>query len=167
MAGAVHKSPSDLMDLSDSSLSILPNAVARPGFDRSGLSAGIVHIGVGNFHRAHQAWYLNRLMQMGLAQDWAILGAGVRPYDAVMRDKLLAQDCLTTLIELDGDHRAAEVIGSMIGYVPVAEDNAPLVSAMADPAIRIVAMTVTESGYFQSADGFDAAHPDAPRSISY
>jgi mannitol 2-dehydrogenase len=47
-----------------------------------------VHIGVGNFHRAHQAWYLHRLMQQGAALDWAIIGAGVRPGDAAMREKL-------------------------------------------------------------------------------
>ncbi|MGI3186693.1 mannitol dehydrogenase family protein [Nioella aestuarii] len=160
MASAVHKTTSGLTALSNATLSDLPENVVRPGFDRSTLSPGIVHIGVGNFHRAHQAWYLNRLMKAGLAQDWAIVGAGVRPYDATMRDKLLAQDCLTTLIELDADHRSAEVIGSMIDYVPVAEDNAPLVAAMADPAIRIVAMTVTESGYFQTAEGLDTGHPD-------
>ena len=69
----------------------------------------IVHFGPGNFHRAHQAWYLHRLMQAGKARDWAILGAGVRAYDAAMRDKLLAQDCLTTLIELDTRQTSAEV----------------------------------------------------------
>ncbi|MFV1875354.1 mannitol dehydrogenase family protein [Nioella sp.] len=167
MASAVHKTSPDLIPLSNATLSALPAEVRRPGYDRSGLTAGIVHIGVGNFHRAHQAWYLSRLMEMGLAQDWAILGAGVRPYDAAMRDKLLAQDCLTTLIELDADHRAAEVIGSMIGYVPVAEDNDPLITAMSDPAIRIVAMTVTEGGYYQAGGRLDTNHPDISHDAIY
>jgi mannitol 2-dehydrogenase len=116
----------------------------------------------GNFHRAHQAWYLHRLMQQGQAQDWAILGAGVRPYDAAMREKLLAQDCLTTLIELDPARSAAEVVGPMIDYLPVEEGNGPLIRAMADPRIRIVSLTVTEGGYFvdPATGGFDAAHPD-------
>ena len=160
MARAAQQTPSGLITLSDATLSALPATVARPSFDRSRLSPGILHIGVGNFHRAHQAWYVNRLMNMGLAQDWAILGAGVRPYDAAMRGKLLAQDCLTTLIQLDPDHQSAEVIGSMIDYVPVAEGHGPLIAAMADPAIRIVAMTVTESGYYQAGPGWDADHPD-------
>ena len=160
--------------LSDAALDQLPAEVARPEYNRSALRAGIVHIGLGNFHRAHQAWYLHRLMQQGHAHEWAIIGAGVRPYDAEMRSKLLAQDCLTTLIELDPSGTSAEISGSMIDYVPVEEGHGPLIAAMADPSIRIVAMTVTEGGYYtDSASGemdanhpdmiHDAQHPDRPR----
>ncbi len=149
------------MKLNLENLSDLPSGVSRPGYKRAELSAGIVHIGLGNFHRAHQAWYLHRLMNEGLAHDWAILGAGVRAGDAAQRDRLLAQDCLTTLIELDPSGKSAEVTGSMIGFIPVAADNAPLIAHMAEPAIRIVALTVTEGGYYQSSTGgFDATHPD-------
>ena len=150
----------ELTSLSNATLDQLN--VERPHYDRAALQPGIVHIGVGNFHRAHQAWYLHRLMQAGKALDWAIIGAGVRPYDAAMRDKLLAQDCLTTLIELDPDNVSAEVVGSMIDYLPIEEGNASLIRQMADPAIRIVAMTVTESGYYVDpvTKGFNAAHPD-------
>ncbi len=149
-----------LVDLSNATLGDLD--IARPTYDRSALTPGIVHIGVGNFHRAHQAWYLHRLMQNGQAHDWAILGAGVRPYDAAMREKLLAQDCLTTLIELDPAQTSAEVVGSMIDYLPIEEGNGALIRAMADPAIRIVGLTVTESGYYIDpvSKGFDAAHAD-------
>jgi mannitol 2-dehydrogenase len=148
--------------LTEAALDALPDGVSRPVYDRGTLTPGIVHIGVGNFHRAHQSWYLHRLMQQGLAHDWAIIGAGVRPYDAAMRDKLLAQDCLTTLIELDPSGRSAEVVGSMIDYLPIEEGNAPLIAQMADPAIRIVALTVTEGGYYIDpvSGGFDSAHPD-------
>jgi mannitol 2-dehydrogenase len=147
--------------LSDRTLGQLPGSISAPGYDRSGLTAGIVHIGLGNFHRAHQAWYLHRLMRLGLAQDWAIIGAGIRAYDAAMREKLLAQDCLTTLIELDPDGEAVEVVGSMIDYLPIEEGNGALIARMADPAIRIVSMTVTEGGYYLDANGgFDVAHPD-------
>lgn len=137
-------------------------SVATPRYDRSSLTPGILHIGVGNFHRAHQAWYLHQLMQMGQAQDWAILGAGVRSYDIAMREKLLAQDCLTTLIQLDPAQSSAEVIGPMIDYLPIEDGNGALISAMADPQIRIVSLTVTEGGYFQnpSTGTFDADHPD-------
>jgi len=92
--------------LSNASLRDLPDGVDVPRYDRSQLTPGIVHIGLGNFHRAHQAWYLHRLMQQGEALDWAIIGAGVRPGDAAMRDRLKAQDCLTTLIELDPSGRS-------------------------------------------------------------
>ena len=151
-----------MISLSNETLDQLPQAVLRPTYDRSALTPGIVHIGLGNFHRAHQAWYLHRLMQQGLAHDWAIVGAGVRPYDAAMRDKMQAQDYLTTLIELDPSGSSAEVTGSMIDYVPIEEGNGALIAKMADPAIRIVALTVTEGGYFIDAatKGFDAAHPD-------
>lgn len=150
----------ELIPLSNATLDRL--TVKRPQYDRSRLTPGIVHIGVGNFHRAHQAWYLHRLMQSGRALDWAIVGAGVRPYDAAMREKLMAQDCLTTLVELDPVDVSAEVVGSMIDYLPIEDGNAPLIAMMADPAIRIVAMTVTESGYYIDpvSKEFDASHPD-------
>jgi mannitol 2-dehydrogenase len=150
------------MKLSNATLESLPELVMRPTYDRKALTPGIVHIGVGNFHRGHQAWYLHRLMQQGLAQDWAIIGAGVRPYDSAMRDKLLSQDCLTTLIELDPKSSSAEVVGSMIDYLPIEEGNAALIERMAQPDIRIVSTTVTEGGYFidSATGGFDATHPD-------
>ncbi len=150
----------ELISLSNATLDQL--TVERPRYDRAALKPGILHVGVGNFHRAHQAWYLHRLMQQGKAKDWAIIGAGVRPYDAVMREKLLAQDCLTTLIELDPEKISAEVIGSMIDYLPIEDGNGALIRTMSNPAIRIVSMTVTESGYYVDpvTNGFDANHPD-------
>ena len=152
---------SKAVSLSLQNLDRLPGGIARPTYDRAKLSPGIVHIGLGNFHRGHQAWYLHRLMQQGLAHDWAILGAGVRPGDAAMRDRLLAQDCLTTLIELDPAGTTAEVIGSMIDFVPVEDGHGALIAAMSDPRIRIVSLTVTEGGYYLDATGaLDTAHPD-------
>lgn len=150
------------MKLSNATLDTLPASIRRPTYDRSRLTPGIVHIGLGNFHRAHQAWYLHRLFEMGLNHDWAIIGAGVRPYDAQMREKMAAQDYLTTLIELAPDSRSAEVTGAMIDYLPIEEGNGPLIAQMADPAIRIVALTVTEGGYYIDpvTKGFDAAHPE-------
>lgn len=151
-----------------------PPPVALPAYDRTALTPGIVHIGLGNFHRAHMAVYLDDLMAMGLAQDWAILGAGVRDGDARMRDAMLAQDCLSTIIELDPKGRTARRVGAMTGFIEVQADNAALIAAMSDPAIRIVSLTVTEGGYFiDPASGqfdphhaeiaYDAAHPLAPR----
>ena len=148
--------------LGNATLDQLPADVLRPGYDRSLLSPGIVHIGLGNFHRGHQAWYLHRLMQDGHAQDWAIIGAGVRPGDALMRDRLLAQDCLTSLIELDPRGVRVEVTGSMVDFLPVEPDNAALIRQMSDPAIRIVSLTVTEGGYYlePTTGAFDAANED-------
>ncbi len=151
-----------MISLSNSTLACLPEPVKRPSYDRSKLSPGIVHIGLGNFHRVHQSWYLHRLMQQGQAHNWAIIGAGVRPYDCEMRAKLRAQDYLTTLIELSPEGTSAEVTGSMIGYVPVADGNRPLIEQMAAAEIRIVSLTVTEGGYYidPATKGFDADHPD-------
>ena len=152
----------DLVKLSDATLTEIPDAVLRPNYDRRQLKPGIVHIGLGNFHRAHQAWYLHRLMQLGAALDWAIIGASVLSSDANMRENLLEQDCLTTLIELDPSSSSAEVVGSMIDYLPIEEGNGALINRMANADIRIVAMTVTEGGYFidPAAKKFDRTHPD-------
>ena len=74
--------------LNHANLAKIGQSVAIPNYDRQALTPGIVHIGLGNFHRAHQAWYLHRLYQQGITRDWAIIGAGVRPYDAAMRKTL-------------------------------------------------------------------------------
>ena len=160
---------STVLPLGTDMLERLPDHVLRPVYDRSRLTPGIVHIGVGNFHRAHQAWYLHRLMQLGEAHDWAIIGAGVRSYDAAMREKLRGQDCLTTLIELDPSGMSAEVTGAMIDYLPIEESNGALIAQMANPAIRIVALTVTEGGYYiDPATGvFDVNHPDIVHDVAH
>lgn len=152
----------ELIALSQAALARLPDNVRVPNYDRANLWAGIVHIGLGNFHRAHQAWYLHRLLDQGLCHDWAIIGAGVRPNDAAQRDKLLAQDCLTTLIELDPSGKSAEICGSMIDYIPVEDGNAALIECMSDPKIRIVSLTITEGGYYidPASGSYDATHPD-------
>ena len=148
--------------LSNKTLADLPAGIDRPNYDRAALTPGIIHVGLGNFHRAHQSWYLSQLMKKGLALDWAIIGAGVRPYDSKMRQKMADQDYLTTLIELDPSGTSAEVVGSMIDYIEIVEGNGPLIERMAQEDIRIVGLTVTEGGYYidPATKGFDAAHED-------
>lgn len=143
-----------------STLANLGERVSVPSYSRSQLSAGIVHIGVGNFHRAHQAHYLHRLFDTGRDHDWAIIGAGIKSFDAAMRGKLEAQDWLTTVVELDPNGFSGMVTGAMIGFAEI--DAQATIAAMADPAIRIVSLTVTEGGYYINAKtgSFDAAHPD-------
>ncbi|KFE34916.1 mannitol dehydrogenase family protein [Thioclava atlantica] len=150
------------MKLSNATLPELPAEVARPTYDRAALTPGIVHIGCGNFHRAHQAVYLDDLFNLGEGHDWAILGAGVREGDAKMRAALLAQDGLSSVIELDPGAKSARVIGAMTGFVEVAGGNAPLIAAMADPGVRIVSLTVTEGGYYidPKTGTFSPSHPD-------
>lgn len=121
---------------------------AVPSYDRSAVTPGIVHIGVGGFHRAHQAMYLDRLMNEGKALDWGIIGLGVMPSDVRMRDALAGQDHLYTLTTKAPDGAEdARVIGSIIDYRFAPDDPAGTVELLADPSIRIVSLTVTEGGY--------------------
>ena len=138
------------------------------GYDRQNLKAGIVHLGLGNFHRAHLAWYLDRLFATGEGHDWAIIGAGVLAKDAEQRKKFLAQDCLSSLIELDPNKHQARILSSMIDYIAVEQGNAPLIAAMAREEIRIVSLTVTEGGYYinPALGAFDPDHPDMQRDAS-
>lgn len=153
------------MKLSNATLGQLPETVAKPGYDRARLSPGIVHIGCGNFHRAHQAVYLDDLFALDEGHDWALLGAGVREGDARMRETLLEQDGLYSVIELAPGAHSARVIGAMTGFVEVAPGNAALIAAMRDPAIRIVSLTVTEGGYYidPKTNTFSPDHPDIQR----
>ena len=152
------------MTLSNATLGHLPPGVAAPGYDRSAITPGIVHIGCGNFHRAHMAVYLHDLFALGLGHEWGILGAGVRDGDARMRDLLAGQDYLSSVIELAPGAQSARVIGAMTGFVPIEADNAAPIDAMSAPAIRIVSLTVTvtEGGYYiDPATGtFSSDHPD-------
>ncbi|MBZ6078200.1 mannitol dehydrogenase family protein [Microvirga puerhi] len=157
-------------------LASLPKTITRPRYAREALRPGILHIGVGNFHRAHQAVYLNDLFNAGKSHDWALIGAGIRPADRAMRQALEAQDWLTTVVELEPGANTAQVIGSMMGFVPVGEDARAIVNALDDPNLRIVSLTVTEGGYcIDPATGsfnpehsdivYDASHLDAPRGV--
>jgi len=147
--------------LSAAALARLPAGVAAPKYRRSDLRAGVVHIGVGNFHRAHQAVYLDDLFNLGSDHDWAIIGSGVRDADVMIREKLKEQDWLTTVVEQEADTTSVRVTGPMIDFVRPYDAEA-LLGALSGPAIRIVSLTVTEGGYYISpaTQHFDPAHPD-------
>ena len=150
--------------LSAEALTRLPEAVAAPRYKRSDLSPGIVHFGVGNFHRAHQAVYLDALFNAGRDRDWAIVGAGVLPAEQAGRERLEAQDWLTTVVEQDAGHVEARVTGAMVDFIAPG-DGPAIIDRLADPAIRIVSMTITEGGYYiDPASGvFNPDHPDIRR----
>jgi mannitol 2-dehydrogenase len=148
--------------LNAATLPQLASRLAIPSYDRSRLRAGIVHFGVGGFHRAHQAMYLDRLMNAGKALDWAICGVGVMPSDAAMKKAMADQDCLYTLVVKNPDGtREARVIGSIIEYLLAPEDPEAVIEKMASEQTRIVSLTITEGGYnFHHVTGeFDAANP--------
>jgi mannitol 2-dehydrogenase len=123
-------------------------SIPKPSYNRSKVTTGIVHFGVGGFHRAHEAMYLDRLMEQGQALDWGICGVGVMPFDLRMRDVMVAQDCLYTLVEKDPEGNwTPRVIGSIVEYLYAPDDPDAVIEKMADPATRIVSLTVTEGGY--------------------
>lgn len=152
--------------LSRETLDLFPPAVMIPSYTNESLSAGIVHIGVGNFHRAHQAMYLHKLFNMGEAHDWAIRGAGIKSFDVVMRDKLKAQDWLTTVVELDTKGLTAQVCASMLDFIE--NDASSLTDALCKNEIRIVSLTITEGGYYidDKTGSFDFEHPEVQSDIN-
>ncbi|CAN5777696.1 mannitol dehydrogenase family protein [soil metagenome] len=129
-------------------------SVAKPTYNRDEITVGIVHFGVGGFHRAHQAYYVDKLLEQGKAKDWGICGVGVLPNDRKMKDALDAQDGLYTLILVNPDgSRDVRVIGSIVDYLFAPDDPEAVVELLAAPSTRIVEMTITEGGYqIQNAD---------------
>lgn len=165
------------MKLNRQNLHNLKPEVALPAYPLGDIRQGIAHIGVGGFHRAHQAYYTDALMNTGADLDWAICGVGLRAEDRRARDDLASQDYLFTLYELgDNDDTEVRVIGA-INDMLLAEDGAQvLIDKLADPQIRIVSLTITEGGYcIDDSNGefmahlpqiqHDLAHPDAPTTV--
>jgi fructuronate reductase len=149
--------------LSRDTLSRLPAAVRRPSFDPRALATGIAHIGVGAFHRAHQAFYTEPL----LARDpgWGTLGISLRHPDT--RDALKPQDWLYTLSERDAEGERLSVMATLTGVIVAPEDPQGAVARLADPAVRIVGITVTEKGYYRNATtgALDADDPAIRRDL--
>jgi mannitol 2-dehydrogenase len=143
-------------------LSSLGDAVPRPTYDRGRVTTGVVHFGVGGFHRAHQAMYHDRLMNRGEALDWGICGVGVMPADRAMKEALEAQDNLYTVIvkHLDGTYEP-RVVGAITEYLFAPDDPEAVIEKLAAPETRIVSLTVTEGGYsIDPVTGrFDAGNP--------
>jgi fructuronate reductase len=151
----------------------LPADVARPAYDRAGLRPGVAHLGVGAFHRSHQAEFADDLLATG-ARDWGIVGINVRPPE--LAASLGAQDGLYTRLCRSGSEASARVIGSILAVVDSQADPGPALAALASPAIGVVTMTVTEKSYcHRPADGAldwtrpeiagDLAHPEHPKSL--
>lgn len=136
-----------MTDLTAAALPSLAANVSVPTYDRAAVRARIVHFGVGGFHRAHEAMYLDRLLEAGHT-EWGLCGVGVLPFDAAMRDALTAQDDLYTLVTTAPDGSStARVVGSIVDYLFVPDDPEAVVAKLADPDTAIVSLTITEGGY--------------------
>jgi fructuronate reductase len=145
--------------LSTANLSQLPGQIRRPAYDRASITPGIVHLGIGAFHRAHQAVVIDDLLAGG-ATDWGIVGASLRSPET--RDALTPQDCLYTLSVRSGAGTEHRIIGSVLACEVAKDKPAPLIARLTHPATRIVSLTVTEKGYChtpQTGD-LDENHPD-------
>jgi mannitol 2-dehydrogenase len=148
--------------LSQNTIGDLDDRVGRPAYDRTAVTASIVHFGVGGFHRAHQAMYLDTLMNQGEALDWGICGVGALPHDRRIIDTLRTQDGLYTLVVKHPDGRLEpRVIGSVVEVMHAPEDPQGVVDRLADAQTRIVSLTITEGGYLvnQVTGEFDADDP--------
>jgi mannitol 2-dehydrogenase len=142
------------MKLNLANLATIGNSVSAPSYDRADLTPGIVHVGVGNFFRGHQAVYMDDLFNEQKNLDWGIVGAGVSNGASNVRAAMEDQDWLTTVVARDGQSKDARIIGSMVDFVPVdLETHAPLKEALLDPRIKLVTTTVTEGGYYQDEYG--------------
>lgn len=139
-----------------------------PCYNRSSVQAGILHLGAGNFHRAHQCVYVDRLLELGKGSEFGIIGAGLLDIDKSVADALQAQDTLFTVTEMSSGESSSAVIGSMIGYLRGFSNPQVVIDAIADPRIKIVSLTVTESGYFvePSTGRLMTGHPDIAHDLA-
>jgi mannitol 2-dehydrogenase len=162
--------------LSRNDIPLLPPGIQRPNFLPSLVRPGIVHLGLGGFHRAHMARYTHDLMNLEPGSlEWGIIGVGLLPKDRLMRDALAPQDSLYTLTERQDDVESVTLIGSICDVIFAGESSRRALEAIASPSIRIVSLTVTENGYCLNsatkeldlshpAIAYDLAHPAEPRS---
>ena len=155
--------------LSSSTLEEVGARLPVPAYDRSAVRTGIVHLGVGGFHRAHEAMYVDALMQTGEAMDWGITGVGLLAGDRRMAEVMHEQDCLYTLVvkEADGSLHP-RVVGSLVDYLFAPDDPEAVLARMSAPETRIVSLTVTEGGYHvnQATGAFDASDPAIQKDLT-
>jgi len=154
--------PDRTMALNGSNLRFISPNVQVPSYDRGGLTQSIVHIGVGGFHRAHQAVYLDDLLHLPGENGWGICGIGLLRADSRMRDALRRQNCLYTVLTCSAAGEQARVIGSLLAYLYAPGGPEAVLEKMASAECRIVSLTVTEGGYYidQGTGEFDDNHPD-------
>tara|TARA_R110002049_G_scaffold305056_3_gene501176 strand:- start:138864 stop:140348 length:1485 start_codon:yes stop_codon:yes gene_type:complete len=158
------------MQLNQQNLSQLPDEIARPAYDRSQLKSGIVHVGVGGFHRSHEACYTDDLLQIDDSCPWGICGVGLREADRNMAAILKQQDYLYTLIVKHPSGKIENrVIGSLVDFLLASDDPAAVIDRMASPETKIVSLTITEGGYNLDPDTgqFDWSNPDALHDLEH
>lgn len=153
------------MRLSAANLGALPPGITRPGYDRDTRGVGIVHFGIGAFHRAHMAAYTDDAMAAGDG-DWRIAGVSLR--SPAVCEQMRSQDGLYTLIERSAQGGKARIIGAVADVLVASEERERLVAMLAAPATHIASFTITEKGYCRAPDGaLDPALADARSVYAY
>lgn len=142
--------------------------VKVPTYQRKNVKQGIVHVGVGGFHRAHLAVYVDSLLEHFAVKDWSICGVDLQPFAAPMRDALKSQDNLYTIMECATEGDSARVIGSITDYLFAPDNSEAVIAKMAHPDTHIVSMTVTESGYYVNENTHELMvdHPDVAADLA-
>lgn len=148
--------------LSLAALPALPPTVLRPAYDPAAVRIGIVHFGAGAFHRAHQAAYIDELLPAH--PQWGICGVSLHSRE--VRDALRPQDGLYTLALLGG-RDSLRVIGSIRELLCAPLEQNAVLARLADPAVKLVTLTITEKGYCLAGDGLDFAHPDIAHDLAH
>ena len=159
----------DAIPLNQDNLKHLPSSVLVPAYDRGRVTESMVHIGVGSFHRAHQAVYADDLLQRTGDARWGYCGVGLLSQDARMRDALVPQNCLYTVVERDATGDRARVIGSVLNYLHAPQDMEAVLIKLASEQTRIVSLTITEGGYYvnEGSGEFNDAHPDIVHDLQH
>jgi fructuronate reductase len=152
--------------LCQATLHQLPATVVLPRYERSSIGAGLLHIGVGAFHRAHQALYTDTVINEQ-GGSWGIIGASLRSNTA--SEQLMPQDCLYTLVERDNDRQSERVIGALQSIMVATENPSALIELIAATHIKIVSLTITEKGYHYNpeSNGLHTAHPEVLHDLQH
>lgn len=169
MTKFANETADEAIQLKQAALAHLPPGIPVPAYDRQSVVQSIVHIGVGGFYRAHQAVYLDDLLQLPGHAEWGYCGVGLLKHDAGIRDALLSQDCLYTVIERSAEGDFPRVIGSVLDFLFAPDDPEAVLEKMAHPETRIVSLTITEGGYYinQGSGEFDRHHPDIVHDLAH
>lgn len=157
------------VQLNQSNMRLIPPTVSMPAYDRGRGRQRIVHFGVGAFHRAHQAVYLDDLLGSALFPEWEICGVGLLAQDHAIHEALTKQDCLYTVVELSAGDMRARVIGSLAEHLYAPDSREAVIERMAAPECRIVSLTITEGGYRvnQWTGQLEYNHPEIRHDLEY
>jgi len=167
----------NIIKLNQQHLAEISTKITTPSYDRSTIKTGIVHVGIGGFHRAHEAFYTDQLLHDKSQSEWGICGVALLDFDTKIYNTLQDQNSLYTLIikELDGSF-TKQIIGSIVEVLFAPENPLKVIEKMASPEVKIISLTITEGGYnYNEATGefnfenpliqHDLATPNAPKTI--